>query len=322
MWMGKPFHTWGIPDPKSQILLHPKIRLAVPCAMQTCIAFSSKFLTLSSLATLGTPDPLHHWSSLGVLLNCLIYKFRYVRVHHFGSLPVHVELVYMIYGGVSVFPELQRIVYPARCYCCGIFIHTHTYVLNLPPDIIWSFWTEHWYLFLVYPGSWIWYMFHFSAWVHDCHWRLLPWIFVSFRVHFYHILLQWLCYHGFVFFDLKSYTQALHFYWEYSSRHFHKRPGVVEDTHCLKFCFDCSVIFISLHCRIFYQQKLLVALMVGFYGKSCRDLNSFWHQELLNINTWKIRRLLQHPAETYFPLEVYQYWTVNVCKNNLLTGRA
>ena len=65
---------------RSKYFFIPRLGYLFSVLYKHGLHFSWGFLSPSYLATLGTTDPLYHWSSLVIRLNCLNYKFGYVRV--------------------------------------------------------------------------------------------------------------------------------------------------------------------------------------------------------------------------------------------------
>ena len=97
-------------------------------------------LIYSILDTLLNPAPSHFWIALGVLLNGTLWNLFHIRVHIFGSVPVGVEPVFMLFWGIISHPALQRGVEPTCCFSYGLFGHNHVHGGCLPVDIIWKFW--------------------------------------------------------------------------------------------------------------------------------------------------------------------------------------
>ena len=73
---------------------------------------------------------------LGVLLNLPLHTLRHVWVHIIGVVPISVEPVRMVPGGVSAPPALQWGIDPTCCLSVGFFGHTRVHVRSLPVGII------------------------------------------------------------------------------------------------------------------------------------------------------------------------------------------
>ena len=109
-----------------------------------------------------------------------------VCVHLVGSVPVGVEPVHMVCGGVIALPELQRGDVPNWWLSYGFFFNTDAHGRGILVDIIWVNQSGKWRMFLILPVRIISIM-KSSSWGHESHWRLLPWVFTS-RLHIRQII--------------------------------------------------------------------------------------------------------------------------------------
>ena len=154
----------------------------------------------------------------------------------------------MISGVVSSYPNLHGGIGPNYWFSYSFLRNNHTCTLYIPPSIILDFWYGQWWLFLVNPGICIRYPISLSALGHEYSLRLLHWVLVSCWYSCYSVFSQCLFYQNNIFPCLENSSQNYHFNWGDSPKHPHERPRVVDTTCWLKWCLDCSDIFLHLHC--------------------------------------------------------------------------
>ena len=73
--------------------------------------------------------------------------------------------------------------------------------------------------------------------------------------------------------------------------HSHECLRVVSNDLWLDLCFYSSVLFLCLRWYVFYQYNTLIYLVFNFNWLSCGGLNSFWYQELPNVETWFVENV-------------------------------
>ena len=135
-------------------------------------------LTYSILGTLVTPSPSHFWIAFSVLLNWPLWTLCHIQVYPIGAVPISMEPVRMIFGGVSAPPAPQRGIYPTCCLSYGLFGHIHTHIIGLPVVILWASLIGKWVGFLFPPVRRISIMKP-PSWSHESHLSLFPFIFIS-----------------------------------------------------------------------------------------------------------------------------------------------
>ena len=123
----------------------------------------------------------------------------------------------------------------------------------------------------------------FSSWVHEYHWRLLPWVFISWFCRRQFILPNLFRYHRVVFLRFKSPDRSSHFYLGFITNHSNEGPRFSDFSLCFQCHFYCSGFLFWFQCHISDQKEPLVSLVIGLIWQPWENPDPFIYQESLTL---------------------------------------
>ena len=181
---------------------------------------------------------------------------------YFGAFTVCVEPLFRISGVVSAHPELQGGFDTTHWFYYSLFIHSNTCGHSIPPGIIGDLLNGNLCVLLVHTVIRIYPNAHLSTVamiLTETFYLGLSYTAADIDTDYSSSDSDTMDF----FLGLKYFDQDSNLYWGTPPKNSNELSGIEYANLCLEWYFDCSGIFLILHCCVYYKNKSLVPLMVS-----------------------------------------------------------